>query len=316
MHQLAIVIPAWKPDFFRSALQSLRTQTDRRFTVYVADDGGPPAIREICASVDDLDLVYHRFDENLGGTSLTGHWNRAVERTREPWVWLFGDDDEMHPECVERFYDALEGMDPDVSVVRFDTEVIDESGAVQAHNPSHPRRETGADFLFDRLLGVRNSYVVEYIFRRSAFDRAGGFPDYPAAWCADDAAWYTFADGQPIVTIPGVRVRWRASRVNITGANQSHQSAKLRAGRRYLDFVSTEVEAADPARSAEEWSRARNRWFEDQVRYLSPLPVRLIRDVTGPGSPWTRPRLERTVLTHAWTLSAKFRAALRALTGS
>lgn len=315
MHPLAIVIPAWKPDFFQSALQSIRAQTDRRFTVYVADDGGPAEIAEICATADDLDLVYHRFEENLGGTSLTGHWNRAIERTREPWVWLFGDDDEMDPECVARFYAALEEVDPAVSVIRFNTDVIDENGAVQSHNASHPPEETGADFVFARLLGLRNSYVVEYIFRRTAFDRAGGFQDYPSAWCADDDAWYTFSGGHPIVTIPAPRVRWRASRVNITGANRSHQSAKIRAGRRYLDFVVKEVEAGDRARTAEEWSDARSRWFEDQVRYLSPLPMTLIREVTGPDSPWARPRLERTVLAHVWTLKARVRATLRALAG-
>lgn len=315
MHQLAIVIPAWKPDFFRSALQSIRAQTDRRFTVYVADDGGPTAIGEICDTVEDLDVVYHRFEDNLGGTSLTGHWNRAIERTREPWVWLFGDDDEMHPECVAHFYAALEKLDPAISVIRFDTDVIDEHGAVQSPNASHPRLETGADFVFNRLLGRRNSYVVEYIFRRAAFDRAGGFPDYPSAWCADDAAWYTFSGGEPIVTIEGPRVRWRASRVNITGANRSHQSAKVQAGRRYLDFVAAEVEARDTAHTAEEWSSARSQWFEDQVRYLSPLPMALIRDVTGPDSPWARPGLERTVLAYVWTLTAWWRVALRALTG-
>ena len=313
MHQLAIVIPAWKPDFLRSALASIEAQTDTRFTVYIADDGGPPAIAEVCRQFDGLDLVYHRFADNLGGTSLTDHWNRAVARTSEPWVWLFGDDDEMHPECVAYFYQHLESLPDEVSVVRFDTDVIDEAGDIHAHNPAHPATESGEEFVFDRLLGHRNSYVVEYIFRRSAFDRAGGFPDYPAAWCADDAAWFTFAGGAPIITMPGPRVRWRASRVNITGAHRSHQVEKLQAGRRFLDFVAAEVAPTDQTHTDQAWRAARSQWFEDQVRYLSPLPLPLIRDVTGPGSPWGRPRLERKVLAHVWTLRARFKAALQRL---
>lgn len=337
MNQLAIVIPAWKPDFFHAALASLAAQTDQRFTVYVADDGGPPELADACRAFPALDLVYHRFDENLGGTSLTGHWNRAVARSAEPWVWLFGDDDEMHPECVARFHDEREGLHASVSVVRFDTDVIDEHGAIRQRNPSHPREESGAAFVFDRLLGRRNSYVVEYVFRRAAFDRAGGFPDYPAAWCADDAAWYTFSEGGPIVTIPGPRVRWRASGVNITGANLSHQEEKLRAGRRFLDFVAAEVEPADrwsastpgvtgtearadPRERAEAprgpgaWKAARSRWFEDQIRYLSPLPLRLLREVTEPGVHWQRGTLERVALAHGWSWRARLKAGFRRLT--
>ena len=315
MHQLAIVVPAWKSDFFRSALESIQAQTDRRFTVYVADDGAPAEVGDICRTFDDLELVYHRFEENLGGTSLVGHWNRAIERTSEPWVWLFGDDDEMHPECVARFYDALGDLDPGVSVLRFDTDVIDEAGRVRDRNTRHPGEEVGAEFIYDRLLGRRNSYVIEYIFRRSAFDHAGGFPDYPAAWCADDTAWFTFAAGHPIVTLPGPRVRWRASRVNITGANQSHQNEKIQAGRRFLDFVKTTVEPGDAERTPEDWATARSRWFEDQVRYLSPLPGALLRDVIGPDSPWARSRIERMVLAHMWTLRARVRGAIRRLVG-
>jgi hypothetical protein len=219
----------------------------------------------------------------------------------------------MHPECVAYFYQHLESLPDEVSVVRFDTDVIDEAGDIYAHNPAHPATESGEEFVFDRLLGHRNSYVVEYIFRRSAFDRAGGFPDYPAAWCADDAAWFTFAGGAPIITMPGPRVRWRASRVNITGAHRSHQVEKLQAGRRFLDFVAAEVAPTDQTHTDQAWSAARSQWFEDQVRYLSPLPLPLIRDVTGPGSPWGRPRLERKVLAHVWTLRARFKAALQRL---
>ncbi len=314
MNQLAIVLPAWKTDFLQCALESVRAQTDQRFTLYIADDGGPDRIARICDDFDDLGLIYHRFDENLGNTSLTRHWDRSVALSTEPWIWLFGDDDEMHPECVAKFYEILGNLKPEVSVIRFNTDVIDEASEIRKCNPSHPQSESASEFLFDRLLGHRKSYVTEYIFRRSTYSLRGGFPDYPAAWCADDAAWFSFAGNGPILTIPGPRVRWRSSRINITGANRSCQTEKLEAGRRFLNFIEKEVEPGDSGHSADEWSEARSIWFENQMRYLSPLTPSLIRAVIQANSQWNRPRIERAILAIIWTIKGHFREARRWLT--
>ncbi len=314
MNQLAIVLPAWKPDFLQCALESIRAQTDQRFTLYIADDGGPDKIARICDNFDNTGLIYHRFDENIGNTSLTRHWDRSIALSIEPWIWLFGDDDEMHPECVAKFYETLGNLKPEVSVIRFNTDVIDEASEIRKRNPSHPQSESASEFLFDRLLGHRASYVTEYIFRRSTYSLKGGFPDYPVAWCADDAAWFSFAGDGPILTIAGPRVRWRSSRINITGANRSYQTQKLEAGRKFLNFIENEVEPGAVNHSADEWNEARSIWFEKQVRYLSPLKLSLIQAVIEVDSPWNRPRIERAILAIMWTVKGHFREVLSRLT--
>ena len=259
MHVLAVVIPAYKPDFFRAALASVVGQTDRRFRVYVGDDGGPPEIARICSELSSsgVEVVYHRFEENLGRRSLTAHWHRCVALSSEPWVWLFSDDDVMAPDCVAAIHEELSrGAVGDV--LRFDTEVIDGRGKRLAMNAPHPALETGVDFIYARLRGERNSYVVEYVFRREAFERAGGFPDYPIAWCSDDVAWYSFAGRSPIRTLPRGKVLWRASGLNLTDAKRKHRREKLEAGSRFLRFVRDEVAPSDPAakRSPADWRRA------------------------------------------------------------
>ncbi|MGE0160289.1 MAG: glycosyltransferase family A protein [Gemmatimonadales bacterium] len=315
MHALAIVIPAYKPEFFRAALASVAAQTDARFRVYVGDDAAPAEIGRIAGEVaatlsaSGIELVYRRFDENLGRRSLTAHWNRCVALASEPWVWLFSDDDVMAPDCVAAFHEALSlGEAP--SVVRFDTDVIDAAGRTLAVNPPHPREESGIDFVYARLNGQRNSYVVEYVFRREAFERAGGFPDYPVAWCADDAAWYAFSGGGVIRTLPRGRVRWRASGINITDAKRKNQREKLEAGTRFLRFVRDEVEPADASgtRSSEDWRRARERWWIDQVRYLMPVGPSLwpavLRSADGV---WRRTGADRLRTLAAWNAIASLR---------
>jgi len=315
MDALAIVIPAYKPDFFRAALESVAAQTDCRFRVYVGDDAAPPEIGRIASEIEasmsarGIDLVYRRFDENLGRRSLTAHWNRCVALSAEPWIWLFSDDDLMAPDCVASFHEALEAGDAS-TVMRFDTEVIDAHGRTLGVNPPHPSRESGADFVFARLNGERNSYVVEYVFRRDAFERMGGFPDYPVAWCADDVAWYELSREGEIRTLPHGMVRWRASGLNITDAKRKNQREKLEAGARFLRFVRDEVEPADSSgvRSVEDWRRARERWWIDQIRYLMPMGPALwaavLRSAEGV---WSREGAARVGELGMWNLVAAFR---------
>lgn len=312
MHVLAIVIPAYKPEFFRAALDSVVAQTDRRFRVYVGDDGGPPEIESICASfsASGVDIVYQRFDENLGRRSLTAHWNRCVALSGEPWVWLFSDDDEMASDCVASIYAEL-SRNRNGDVLRFNTDVIDGRGRTLAVNTAHPGVETGVDFLHARLRGERNSYVVEYVFRRDAFDRAGGFPDYPVAWCADDVAWYSFSRGGEIRTLASGKVRWRASGLNITDAKRKRQREKLDAGSRFLRFVRDEVAPSDHSgtRSAEDWRRAEERWWVSQIRYLMPVGPALWREVLrASDGVWRRTGASKVATLAAWNAIAMLRA--------
>ena len=312
MHVLAIVIPAYKPDFFRAALDSVAAQTDRRFRVYVGDDGGPPEIGRICASFSatGVDIVYRRFDENLGGRSLTAHWNRCIALSEEPWVWLFSDDDEMAPNCVASIHEEL-SRNRNGNVLRFNTDVIDGRGKTLAVNASHPEVETGVDFLYARLQGERNSYVVEYVFRRDAFEREGGFPDYPVAWCADDVAWYSFSGGGEIRTLTNGKVRWRASGLNITDANRRHQREKLEAGSRFLRFVCDEVAPSDRSgsRAPDDWRRAEEHWWVDQIRYLMPLgPALWPRVLRASDGIWRRNGAGKVVTLAVWNVIATLRA--------
>ncbi|MBM4183075.1 MAG: glycosyltransferase family 2 protein [Gemmatimonadetes bacterium] len=311
MNVLAIVIPAYKPDFFRAALASVVAQTDRRFKVYVGDDAGPPEIGRICTELagSGVDIVYHRFAENLGGRSLPAHWNRCVALSGEPWVWLFSDDDLMTPDCVAAVHEQLAAAGPE-NVLRFNTEVIDGHGETIAVNALHPVEETGVDFIHSRLRGERNSYVVEYVFRRAAFDRAGGFPDYPVAWCSDDVAWFSSSESGKIRTLSRGLVRWRASGLNITDAKRRNQREKLEAGARFLRFVRERVEPADHGvRGPGRWRDAERRWWIGQIRYLMPIGPSLwplvLRTADGV---WRRSRAAQVVTLAWWNTVATLRA--------
>ena len=210
---LAIVIPAYRSLFLRQTLESIASQTDQRFRVYVGDDASPEDLRSICEEFKDrIDLKYKRFDENLGSISLTAQWKRCVELSHEPWVWLFSDDDIMASDCVRAFQaEPKSGC----NLLRFNVNVIDSEGRV-TERCNFPGRLSARKFATGRFRGNIRSYAVEYVFRRSAFESSGGFVDFDLAWHSDDATWIRLSRKGGIRTISSARVSWRRSGSNIT----------------------------------------------------------------------------------------------------
>lgn len=225
--KLAIVLPAYKSDFLEETLQSIRNQSDQRFTLYIFDDASPDPIKKIVEKISfKSKVVFKRFDTNLGGESLTKQWERCIrEIADEEWLWLFSDDDTMTPTCVESFYETLE-REPGYSAYRFNTKKISASGKVIREN-QFPDTFDGAEFLNKKLSYEQESYIVEYIFSRQAYQAIDGFPDLPLAWTTDDLFCLKLAEHGQICSIEGGYVRWRYSDSNISGSN-SKKNAKLK----------------------------------------------------------------------------------------
>ena len=109
-HRLAIIIPAYKATFLSAALESIAAQICKDFTLYVGDDCSPEPIGDIVEQYRDrIELVYLRFNTNLGGKDLVAQWERCIAMSQdEPYIWLFSDDDVMEPSCVELLLKTIE----------------------------------------------------------------------------------------------------------------------------------------------------------------------------------------------------------------
>jgi glycosyltransferase involved in cell wall biosynthesis len=243
--QLAIIIPVFKPDFLAKALSCLSQQTDPRFNIYIGDDASPADIQSIAKStLKGRSYIYRRFENNLGGKSLPQQWNRCVDLSNEPWVWLFGDDDTMDENCVEAFYKLLEKEKPAADILRFDSWIINESDKVIGLHTLHPDEESWLEFAYGHLMGWRRSFMQQLIFRRSAFEATGGFVDFPLAWSTDDAAVIAMGRKNKIRRIPNARVYWRSSGKNITpDKSLQKRKIKLRAVCLFLEWLEKQLQA-------------------------------------------------------------------------
>lgn len=226
LKQLAIVIPAYKGTFFKQTIESIVNQTCKDFTLYVGDDcSSYPMEMLISQYKDKIDIVYKRFDHNLGGQDLVAQWHRCIDMTKgEPYIWLFSDDDIMQPRCVEVFL-ALPKIERDNYLVRFHTNMF---GEKDKELPKWDERIDAMEYLERRWSDKLVNFVVEFIFPREVYNRKNGFQHFDLAWGSDSITWLKFSSdlkGFLSLDIPDANVLWRYSDENIS-PNKSSAIAK------------------------------------------------------------------------------------------
>lgn len=252
MKQLAIIIPAYKPDYIEKTLISINNQTNKNFKVYIGDDASPYELKHIVDKFkNSIDIVYHKFEENLGGTSLTKQWERCVELSEEKFIWLFSDDDIMSPTAVDSFY-KYQKLKPDSSLFKFFTKMIDENGneiKLYFDKTNNEKDQILPQQFLDSRLGYDRfrSYMVEYIFDRKIFVE-NRFVDFPLAWASDDATWIKYSLKNKGIDIIPDFVYWRFSGKNISSDNSNKHviEKKLLAIEQYILWLNTEVDGKLP----------------------------------------------------------------------
>lgn len=217
-NRLAIVIPAYKIDFFKDVLESLNNQTCKDFNLYIGVDASEADFESIIAQyASSLNIVCKRFESNLGGKDLVAQWQRCLDMTQgEEWIMLFSDDDILGNRCIELFYQEIRKNGAHHDLYHFDVDVIDGHNRIVRHTTEYPPTYSSVDFLKDKCMARIESFVVEYIFRRATFEQLGGFQRFDMAWGTDIATWAKLGKRKGIKTIGGDKVRWRKSSVNIT----------------------------------------------------------------------------------------------------
>lgn len=237
MYELAIVIPAFKNNYFEQTLASIAKQTCKNFTLYIGDDCSPSDLQSIVNIFQDqIRIKYIRFNENIGSKDLVGHWERCIDLIEdEKWIWLFSDDDIMEPNCVEDFYNTLFSFQY-IDLFRFNIVNIDGNNKVISNFLTFPNILTVEEFLKSRLQNSINSYVVEYIFRRSHFFEMGRFQNFDLGWGSDDATWIKLGKNNGIKSIEKSKVHWRASLYNIS-TNYKDKEILKRKFQARIEFV-------------------------------------------------------------------------------
>ena len=236
---LSIIIPYYKLTFFEATVQSLANQTDKRFKVYIGDDASPEDPTKLLDKYKGtFDFVYHKFEDNLGGISLTQQWERCIALSNnEEWIMILGDDDVLGKNVVEAFYaNLLEIEKEEINVVRFASQIIDETTNTTSKVFVNPKLESAAYFYSRRFLGLVRSSLSEHVFRRESYLKYS-FRNYPLAWHSDDYAWIQFAEKKPVFAINDATVMIRVSDISLSGMDTNVNEKEKAESMFYMDLV-------------------------------------------------------------------------------
>ena len=236
---LAIVIPAYKGRYLPQTLEALSEQTCKDFNVYIGDDCSHDDIYSIVETFKQrLNISYCRFENNLGGVSLTSHWARCIGLCKsEYWIWILPDDDVPDDNCVEEFMNGIRNTADESFLYRFNTRHINGENEIIRVLPQSPRFETNIQFIFNKLSFNRNSTLAEYIFSKSKYLEVGGFYDLPLAWGSDDLLWVNLSYDHDIVTLGGASVSLRQSALNISNNQADYLYEKFDAKYKMLNYL-------------------------------------------------------------------------------
>jgi glycosyltransferase involved in cell wall biosynthesis len=235
--KLAVVIPAYKRTFFERALESLATQTDRDFRVYIGDDHSPQELQPIVDRYRDrLQLSYTRFDSNIGAKRLVEQWERCITLIRdEDWIWLFSDDDLASPNCVESFRRVQARTQRDV--YRFNTRTIDEHDRELWPTVRGPDHESSAEMAVNLLHNRRGNSMPDHIFSREIYERTGRFVHTPFAQAADWATSIKFSHDKGMTMVQEGLVSWRLAGTSISSTAFKNKSETVRGHYFFINWL-------------------------------------------------------------------------------
>lgn len=212
---LAIVIPYYKITFFDETLKSLSNQTNLDFRVYIGNDSSPENPEELLKKYENkINYVYHKFENNLGKTSLTKQWERCIKLAKdEKWLMILGDDDVLSENFVETFYQYKEFFQDIYSVIRFSVVKIDNQGHPISDKIINLEIENSKEILFNN----KRSSLSEYVFEKNKINEIG-FKNFPLAWWTDVLAVLEFSNFEDIFSINDSHMKVRISDISISGS--------------------------------------------------------------------------------------------------
>lgn len=238
--KFSIIIPAYKINYLKEAVESVVNQTFKDFELLIFDDCSPHDIKSLANEyLADKRVRYFRNKSNYGAERLVDNWNNALSYCKGDYVICMGDDDRLTPNSLEIYADLISKY-PEISVFHGQTEIIDENGNITEYLEPRFEKESVWQLIYYRWAGLgRQQFVGDFCYNREALIKDGGFYNLPLAWGSDDITACIAASKNGIANSQDICFQYRKNRHTIS--NSANADLKIKAlllqRKWYEDFI-------------------------------------------------------------------------------
>ncbi len=183
---VGVLIPTYQRKvFLQQALKSVIGQTDDKIEIIVIDNGSSDGTTEFMASVSDPRVRYIRNETNIG---MIGSINKGINRFSDKveWCTILSDDDVLDNNFILKLVHAINETNAK-SIVHSRRIFIDHNGDTIREASHSPRTETALDYLQERAIFWRQTYLTGVLFNRRVFNEINGYPHFSTGLATDDA---------------------------------------------------------------------------------------------------------------------------------
>lgn len=170
--KISIIVPIYKVEKYLSkCVESILVQTYTNIEIILVDDGSPDQCGEFCdkyARHDSRIKVIHK--ENGG---LSDARNVGIEAATGTYIAFVDSDDYIHPQMIEKLYEAIYRNNADMSICNFEYVYSDMICKDNCENsPIKDEVITGKEILIHKLMGSGMWYWVvawNKLYRKTLF---------------------------------------------------------------------------------------------------------------------------------------------------
>ena len=213
-----VIIPTYKAQYLKKAIESVVAQTIEDWELIIVDDCSPEDIQGVVSSFpSDPRIHYYRNEQNCGAINVVDNWNICLGHASGDYVICIGDDDCLKPNCLETYQKLIERY-PTMNVYHCQTEIIDENDQVIDIQEPRPEWESALAMLWHRWDHRNKQFIGDFCYRTSYLKQVGGFYRLPLAWGSDDITALRAAKGLGIANTQAIGFQYRENSHTITSS--------------------------------------------------------------------------------------------------
>ena len=215
MPKFSVLIPIIKGKFLNIAIDSVLKQTFSDWELILYNDCSPDDIDGIVGQYKNYKIKYFKGEKNIGLEDPSKTWNKMVSVANGEYVCILGDDDYISENYLEEINKLILKY-PKVSLFRAKVIKVDEKNKTILEGDNLPEFETWDQMLYGRNVIKRLQSTSEFVIKKNALDKIGGYINFPRACGSDDATYVALSKENGVVSTNDASAYWRKSSLNIS----------------------------------------------------------------------------------------------------